>query len=124
MGPARMGRGGPRVREARDPASHGGDIGWTARGMSSRSDLGARLIRTFPACNYCGRMTTEVSDAAALSARLGRLIRAHRAGRGMSLGELARSAGLSKTILARIERGEGNPSIDTLWRLHRAVSPD
>jgi len=39
----------------------------------------------------------------------------------MSLGELARSAGLSKTILARIERGEGNPSIDTLWRLHRAL---
>ena len=109
------------MREARDPASHGGVIGAMARGMSSRSDLGDRLIRTFPACNYSVRVATEVSDAAALSARLGRLVRAHRAGRGMSLAELARAAGLSKTILARIERGEGNPSIDTLWRLHRAL---
>ena len=84
------------MREARDPASHGGDTGWTARGMSSRSDLGARLIRTFPACNYCGRMTTEVSDAAALSARLGRLIRAHRAGRGCRSASSPASAGLPR----------------------------
>lgn len=39
----------------------------------------------------------------------------------MSLGDLARASGLSKTILARIERGEGNPSVETLWRLSRAL---
>ena len=38
-----------------------------------------------------------------------------------SLGDLARASGLSKTILARIERGDGNPSVETLWRVSRAL---
>ena len=40
---------------------------------------------------------------------------------GMSLGDLARASGLSKTILARIEGGDGNPSVETLWRVSRAL---
>lgn len=57
-----------------------------------------------------------------LSSRIGRTVRAGRTARGMSLGELARASGLSKTILARIEAGGGNPSLETLWRLHRALA--
>jgi transcriptional regulator with XRE-family HTH domain len=51
---------------------------------------------------------------------VGRTIRAERGARGMSLGDLARAAGLSKTILSRIEAGDGNPSIETLWRVSQA----
>src|SRR6476619_1594660 len=57
-----------------------------------------------------------------LARRIGRTVRADRLGQGLSLGDLARASGLSKTILARIERGEGNPSIETLWRVSQALS--
>jgi transcriptional regulator with XRE-family HTH domain len=56
-----------------------------------------------------------------LNRRLGRTIRAHRLAQGSSLTELARAAGLSKTIVARIEAGDGNPSIETLWRVSQAL---
>ncbi|HEV7753636.1 MAG TPA: helix-turn-helix domain-containing protein [Baekduia sp.] len=57
----------------------------------------------------------------ALAATIGHTVRAERAAQGWSLGDLARSSGLSKTILARIERGEGNPSVETLWRVSQAL---
>jgi transcriptional regulator with XRE-family HTH domain len=57
----------------------------------------------------------------ALASRIGQTVRAERLAQGWSLSELARTAGLSKTILARIERGEGNPSIETLWRVSQAL---
>ena len=56
-----------------------------------------------------------------MTRRIGRALRAHRTERGMSLGELARAAGLSKSILARIEADGGNPSVETLWRLSLAL---
>lgn len=62
------------------------------------------------------------SDLSRLAAAIGAALHAHRAERGMSLGELARASGLSRTILARIESGAGNPSIETLWRVSRALS--
>lgn len=40
----------------------------------------------------------------------------------MSVAELASAAGLSRTIVARIESGAGNPSVETLFRLARALS--
>jgi transcriptional regulator with XRE-family HTH domain len=40
---------------------------------------------------------------------------------GLSISELARTAGLSKTILGRIESGRGNPSVETLFRIARAL---
>jgi transcriptional regulator with XRE-family HTH domain len=65
--------------------------------------------------------TTDSGDLDLLAGRIGRAVRARRLGRGMSLGDLSRGAGLSKTILSRIERGEGNPSVETLWRVSRAL---
>lgn len=56
-----------------------------------------------------------------LAARVGRLVRRHRTAQGVTLAELAARSELSRTILARIERGEGNPSIGTLWRVSRAL---
>jgi transcriptional regulator with XRE-family HTH domain len=48
-------------------------------------------------------------------------MRRHRAAHNLSLGDLSRATGLSKTSLARLEAGEGNPSLETLWRLGEAL---
>ena len=42
--------------------------------------------------------------------------------RALSLSELARVSGLSKATLSGLERGTGNPSIDTVWALARALN--
>ncbi len=60
-------------------------------------------------------------EATELAAHVGAAVGRHRAARGLSLGDLARESGLSRTILARIESGTGNPSLDTLWRISRAL---
>lgn len=48
-------------------------------------------------------------------------LRRHREGHNQSLGELSRLTGLSKTSLQRLETGQANPSLETLWRLSRAL---
>jgi transcriptional regulator with XRE-family HTH domain len=58
----------------------------------------------------------------ALAGSIGRAVRGLRIARSLSVGDLARDAGLSRTILSRIENGSGNPSIETLWRIARALS--
>jgi transcriptional regulator with XRE-family HTH domain len=45
-----------------------------------------------------------------------------RANRGMTIGELARRAGVSNGLLSQLERGMGNPSIETLSRLARTLA--
>lgn len=74
--------------------------------------------------HYDARPLTEAHDDQPLkqvTRRIGRTLRTHRTERGMSLGELARAAKLSKSILARIEADGGNPSVETLWRLSLAL---
>ena len=68
-------------------------------------------------------MQTEATtdDLGSLARRIGDAVRTQRAALGWSLGDLGRASGLSKTILARIERGEGNPSVETLWRVSQAL---
>lgn len=53
--------------------------------------------------------------------RVGREVRAHREAHGLSLSAAAARAGVSKTILATIEAGAGNPSLETLSRIARAL---
>jgi transcriptional regulator with XRE-family HTH domain len=60
-------------------------------------------------------------DLDALTRHVAQVIRTHRVDQGLSLGALARAAGLSTTILSRIVNGAGNPSLETLWRLSRAL---
>ena len=67
-------------------------------------------------------MASEPPELDVLAARIGRSVRARRTAKGMSLGDLARASGLSKTILARIEGGSGNPSVETLWRISHALA--
>jgi XRE family transcriptional regulator, regulator of sulfur utilization len=61
------------------------------------------------------------NELAGVAMRVAREIRAHREARGLSLSATAARAGLSKTILATIESGAGNPSLETLWRIARAL---
>jgi transcriptional regulator with XRE-family HTH domain len=56
-----------------------------------------------------------------VSSRIARTLRAHRRARELSIGELAKRAGLSKTLISRLEAGAGNPSVETLWRLANAL---
>lgn len=46
----------------------------------------------------------------------------HRRKRGLSLSALARAARISKSNLSDLERGRGNPSLDTLWALSQALN--
>ena len=39
----------------------------------------------------------------------------------LSLEELAKHSGVSKSMLAQIERGEGNPTISTLWKISNGL---
>lgn len=66
-------------------------------------------------------MTGSTASIDALAGRLATTIRRYREANNMSLGELGRRCGLSKTSLARLEGGDGNPSLETLWRIARAL---
>lgn len=39
----------------------------------------------------------------------------------LSMDELSRLSGVSKSMLAQIERGEGNPTISTMWKLSNGM---
>ncbi|MCW3010107.1 MAG: helix-turn-helix protein [Solirubrobacterales bacterium] len=64
----------------------------------------------------------HLSDGAeVLGKDVGRRVRMHREIQRMSSSDLAERSGLSRTIVSRIEHGEGNPSIGTLWRISRTL---
>ncbi|WP_067215678.1 helix-turn-helix domain-containing protein [Marinomonas gallaica] len=48
---------------------------------------------------------------------LGQNLKTVRLAQGLSLSQLASNAGIAKSNLSRIEQGEGNPTIETIWRL-------
>jgi transcriptional regulator with XRE-family HTH domain len=52
---------------------------------------------------------------------VGRNVRRLRSERQLSLGALAQRAGLAKQTLANLERGTGNPTIETLFAISRAL---
>jgi transcriptional regulator with XRE-family HTH domain len=60
-------------------------------------------------------------DSGAVHA-LARSLKRRRLERAISLSELARRASLSKATLSSLERGNGNPSVDTVWALARALN--
>ena len=50
-----------------------------------------------------------------------RNIRRLREEKKLSMDELSRLSGVSKSMLSQIERGEGNPTISTLWKLSNGM---
>jgi transcriptional regulator with XRE-family HTH domain len=63
----------------------------------------------------------EIGSISPYAERLADAMRRHRAMHRQSLGDLSRLTGLSKTSLARLEAAEGNPSLETLWRIGHAL---
>jgi transcriptional regulator with XRE-family HTH domain len=61
-------------------------------------------------------MTRKLS-VPALGPRIQAIRKRHR----LSLDELARKSGVSKSMLSQVERGEANPTFATLWNLTRAL---
>ena len=41
--------------------------------------------------------------------------------RKLSMEELAKFSGVSKSMIAQIERGEGNPTLSTLWKISNGL---
>jgi transcriptional regulator with XRE-family HTH domain len=56
-----------------------------------------------------------------LTTRFGQVIKACREQRGLSQEALADLAGISRSFLGEIERGEAAPSLDTLQKLANAL---
>ncbi len=53
--------------------------------------------------------------------RVGQNIRAERERAGLSLSQLAAATGISKAHLVRLEKGDGNPSLEILARIAEAL---
>jgi transcriptional regulator with XRE-family HTH domain len=53
--------------------------------------------------------------------RVGERLAALRQRDGLSLDELSRKAGVSKSMLSQIERGQANPTVAVVWRLANAL---
>jgi XRE family transcriptional regulator, regulator of sulfur utilization len=60
-------------------------------------------------------------DLEATAQKLARTLHVLREARGLTLGGLARQASLAKSTVSTIESGEGNPSLEVLWRLAGAL---
>ena len=56
--------------------------------------------------------------------QFGEHLRALRKARGLSQAELGEQASVNDKYLGEVERGEGNPSLDVLLRLARALGVD
>lgn len=50
-----------------------------------------------------------------------RILKALREERKLSMDELSKLSGVSKSMLAQIERGGGNPTISTLWKISNGM---
>lgn len=53
--------------------------------------------------------------------RVGATLQGLRQARGLSLDELSRRAGVSKSMLSQIERNQANPTVAVVWRLANAL---
>jgi transcriptional regulator with XRE-family HTH domain len=63
----------------------------------------------------------DAGGAGGLVGAVARNVRTLRQRAGLTLQELADRAGLGRSTLAQLETGRGNPSIETLWALGRAL---
>ena len=68
-----------------------------------------------------GDFVEHDSTLSGVRALLGRNLKAARLGAGLSQQELALRAGVAPSLLVQVESGCGNPDIDTLGALARAV---
>lgn len=60
----------------------------------------------------------------AVCARVARILKQEREGRGLSMNVVAQRAGLSQQMVSYVERGMRNPTLETLLRIAAAVETD
>ena len=54
-----------------------------------------------------------------LGQQIGANLKQLRTERGLTLGQLSSLAGISKAMLSELEKGNANPTINTLWKIAR-----
>ena len=67
------------------------------------------------------RPSKNASPASAEPPRVGDTLAALRQQQSLSLDELSRKAGVSKSMLSQIERAQANPTVAVVWRLANAL---
>ncbi len=67
------------------------------------------------------RNVRNAYESLGLEYELVRAIIKHRLRRGLTQTELAKKIGTRQPVISRLERGEGNPSLDTLQRIAQAL---
>jgi transcriptional regulator with XRE-family HTH domain len=68
-------------------------------------------------------MTTSRSQSDVIDG-LGLIVRQHRSQRGWTLRDLAHATGMNPNYLGLVERGDNNPTINTLFRIADALGAD
>lgn len=58
-----------------------------------------------------------MAENSGISQILGSNLKRLRMARNLSLGQLADKCGVSKVMLSQMERGESNPTVNTLWKI-------
>lgn len=66
-------------------------------------------------------VTKKLKDPQTEPPRVGDTLAAMRQARALSLDELSRMAGVSKSMLSQIERAQANPTVAVVWRLANAL---
>jgi transcriptional regulator with XRE-family HTH domain len=67
-------------------------------------------------------MAGETDGARSASCAFGRAVRRVRSAQGLSQEELGFKSGLDRTYISGIERGTRNPTLESLWRIARALN--
>lgn len=67
------------------------------------------------------RATRKEPEPSATAPEVGHMLQSLRLSANLSLDELARRSGVSKSVLSQIERDRTNPTLGTLWRLSSAL---
>lgn len=93
-------------------------------GMARRDQSAAAQIRQTAMDKPDGGLATTRSDRAARADHAGARLRMLREQRGCSQAELARRSGVRRTYLIALERGQHDPTLDTLRRLAIGLDMD
>src|SRR5438477_9381682 len=88
---------------------------------NERAALAAAKPRSKARDKGNGEPRVLARDDAAFVGAVGRLVRLHRAKRGMTRRQLAAESGASERYLAQIENGQGNPSVIILKAIAEAL---
>ncbi len=93
-----------------------------AGGLQAWQQAGLPLIK--PAEQAVSEKPAIVAETAAqpeLDSVVGANLRQERMRRGWSLDDLARQAGIARTLLGQVELGKATPSISVVWKIAQAI---